>query len=304
MKKKIANKKDDIDKYMRLKVIACGIVLILLIATLFLGSSSSKIEGEVLSKLNNNIKDINKYVNKFNTPLTGTVTMSANYKGAHGESFPKDYEFAYALEDNTLYFSNKDGYTSLELNKDLVNIYNIFKSDLKEDIFVSKKSISRGNEITIELDVDKINEYLKQDFKEAKITINRKNAISNEIKDITLSMDDYIITIDDDSYKVMYQDQLLEVMLNKNGYSLAINKNIKMNAILRDDVDNYNIVIDNYIYSLETSDNTIKFNANSSASIYNSIEANFNASSDIVDKDHKADITKNPLTRYFNEKEK
>lgn len=287
-----------------LKVILCSIAAILVIGALILkGFGSDSVTDNVLKDLNADLVSLNKYVNKYNIPLKGTTKMSANYKGAHGESFPRDFKFNYELEGNILYFSNEEGYTKLELDQRLVSLYNMFKKDIKEDILKVKEEKKDGNSINVTLDIDLINKHFDTEFKKCEVTINKKNAMSSEIKDITIVLDDYIITVDGNKYKIMYNDNKIDISVVKTGYSLAINDNVKMNAIYEDSVDKYNIIVDNYVYSLSISDNNVKFTPNSRASIYNSIETSFIGENVSVDKSKESDIKNNPLTRYFAEKE-
>lgn len=286
------------------KVILCSVVAIIAIFAIMLkGFNSSNITEDVLKSLNEDISSLSSYVNKYSIPKKGKTEISANYKGAHGESFPKDFKFNYKLEGNTLYFSDEAGYTKLELDQRLVDLFNIFSNDFTEDILVAKDEKNEENTIKVSLDIDKINNYFNKEFKKAEMVINKKNAISKEIKDITLSLDDYIITIDKSNYKIMYNDEKVDVNIVKNGYSLAINDTVKMNVIFEKDVDKYNIIVDNYVYSLNISNNNVKFTANTRASIYNSIEAVFMGEEVNINKKKEVDIKNNPLTRYFAEME-
>lgn len=302
--KKDIKKEVNIKKENTLKVILCSIAAILVIGALILkGFGSDSVTDNVLKDLNADLVSLNKYVNKYNIPLKGTTKMCANYKGAHGESFPRDFKFNYELEGNILYFSNEEGYTKLELDQRLVSLYNMFKKDIKEDILKVKEEKKDGNSINVTLDIDLINKHFDTEFKKCEVTINKKNAMSSEIKDITIVLDDYIITIDGNKYKIMYNDNKIDISVVKTGYSLAINDNVKMNVIYEDSVDKYNIIVDNYVYSLSISDNNVKFTPNSRASIYNSIETSFTGENVSVDKSKESDIKNNPLTRYFAEKE-
>lgn len=302
--KKDIKKEVNIKKENTLKVILCSIAAILVIGALILkGFGSDSVTDNVLKDLNADLVSLNKYVNKYNIPLKGTTKMCANYKGAHGESFPRDFKFNYELEGNILYFSNEEGYTKLELDQRLVSLYNMFKKDIKDDILKVKEEKKDGNSINVTLDIDLINKHFDTEFKKCEVTINKKNAMSSEIKDITIVLDDYIITIDGNKYKIMYNDNKIDISVVKTGYSLAINDNVKMNVIYEDSVDKYNIIVDNYVYSLSISDNNVKFTPNSRASIYNSIETSFTGENVSVDKSKESDIKNNPLTRYFAEKE-
>lgn len=302
--KKDIKKEVNIKKENTLKVILCSIAAILVIGALILkGFGSDSVTDNVLKDLNADLVSLNKYVNKYNIPLKGTTKMCANYKGAHGESFPRDFKFNYELEGNILYFSNEEGYTKLELDQRLVSLYNMFKKDIKENILKVKEEKKDGNSINVTLDIDLINKHFDTEFKKCEVTINKKNAMSSEIKDITIVLDDYIITIDGNKYKIMYNDNKIDISVVKTGYSLAINDNVKMNVIYEDSVDKYNIIVDNYVYSLSISDNNVKFTPNSRASIYNSIETSFTGENVSVDKSKESDIKNNPLTRYFAEKE-
>lgn len=302
--KKDIKKEVNIKKENTLKVILCSIAAILVIGALILkGFGSDSVTDNVLKDLNADLVSLNKYVNKYNIPLKGTTKMRANYKGAHGESFPRDFKFNYELEGNILYFSNEEGYTKLELDQRLVSLYNMFKKDIKENILKVKEEKKDGNSINVTLDIDLINKHFDTEFKKCEVTINKKNAMSSEIKDITIVLDDYIITIDGNKYKIMYNDNKIDISVVKTGYSLAINDNVKMNVIYEDSVDKYNIIVDNYVYSLSISDNNVKFTPNSRASIYNSIETSFTGENVSVDKSKESDIKNNPLTRYFAEKE-
>lgn len=294
----------------KIKIILCSILAVISIFALtMLNFRSSSLTEDVINKLNDSINSLDKYANKFTIPLKGKVAMKANYKGAHGESFPREFNFNYVLEGNILYFSNDEGYNKLELNKELVDFFNTFYTkgvhdDIYYVVFEAKEEKDDGTSINASLDISRINEYFDSNFKKAELTINKKNIISNEVKDVTLSIDDYIITIDNNKYKIMYNDQIIDTNIVNNGYSLSVNNNVNMNVTYEKNVDNYNIVVDNFVYSLDISNNNVKFMANTRASVYNSIEVDFMGDEDVtVEKRNESSIINNPLTRYFAEKE-
>ncbi len=256
---------------------------------------------ETINYVTNEIKTsldlINDIVGKFPVKNTGTVEVTANYKGAHGENYPAVFNYNYELSDK-LYLENGEfGYINIDSNlKKMVNIFlNLKKLDL------TNYEISKSDDkYILTYDEKAINEVLKTTFNKINVSIEAKDIFKKE-KNIQIDLDDIHIDILKKDIVIKYQGILTYISLDSNLCYLNINNKLKMNLFMKDNFSS-NIVWNGQVYSLFLEDEGFLLKFNTSASIYNSISMTFKYDDVIVNKNNKLENFKdNPIIRYISE---
>lgn len=256
---------------------------------------------ETINYVTNEIKTsldlINDIVGKFPVKNTGTVEVTANYKGAHGENYPAVFNYNYELSDK-LYLENGEfGYINIDSNlKKMVNIFlNLKKLDL------TNYEISKSDDkYILTYDEKAINEVLKTTFNKINVSIEAKDIFKKE-KNIQIDLDDIHIDILKKDIVIKYQGILTYISLDSDLCYLNINNKLKMNLFMKDNFSS-NIVWNGQVYSLFLEDEGFLLKFNTSASIYNSISMTFKYDDVIVNKNNKLENFKdNPIIRYISE---
>ncbi len=256
---------------------------------------------ETINYVTNEIKTsldlINDIVGKFPVKNTGTVEVTANYKGAHGENYPAVFNYNYELSDK-LYLENGEfGYINIDSNlKKMVNIFlNLKKLDL------TNYEISKSDDkYILTYDEKAINEVLKTTFNKINVSIEAKDIFKKE-KNIQIDLDDIHIDILKKDIVIKYQGILTYISLDSNLCYLNINNKLKMNLFMKDNFSS-NIVWNGQVYSLFLEDEGFLLKFNTSASIYNSISMTFKYEDVILNKNNKLENFKdNPIIRYISE---
>lgn len=256
---------------------------------------------ETINYVTNEIKTsldlINDIVGKFPVKNTGTVEVTANYKGAHGENYPAVFNYNYELSDK-LYLENGEfGYINIDSNlKKMVNIFlNLKKLDL------TNYEISKSDDkYILTYDEKAINEVLKTTFNKISVSIEAKDIFKKE-KNIQIDLDDIHIDILKKDIVIKYQGILTYISLDSDLCYLNINNKLKMNLFMKDNFSS-NIVWNGQVYSLFLEDEGFLLKFNTSASIYNSISMTFKYDDVIVNKNNKLENFKdNPIIRYISE---
>ena len=171
---------------------------------------------ETINYVTNEIKTsldlINDIVGKFPVKNTGTVEVTANYKGAHGENYPAVFNYNYELSDK-LYLENGEfGYINIDSNlKKMVNIFlNLKKLDL------TNYEISKSDyKYILTYDEKAINEVLKTTFNKINVSIEAKDIFKKE-KNIQIDLDDIHIDILKKDIVIKYQGILTYISLDSN----------------------------------------------------------------------------------------
>ena len=258
-------------------------------------------EKETINYVTNEIKTsldlINDIVGKFPVKNTGTVEVTANYKGAHGENYPAVFNYNYELSDK-LYLENGEfGYINIDSNlKKMVNIFlNLKKLDL------TNYEISKSDDkYILTYDEKAINEVLKTTFNKINVSIEAKDIFKKE-KNIQIDLDDIHIDILKKDIVIKYQGILTYISLDSDLCYLNINNKLKMNLFMKDNFSS-NIVWNGQVYSLFLEDEGFLLKFNTSASIYNSISMTFKYEDVILNKNNKLENFKdNPIIRYISE---
>lgn len=256
---------------------------------------------ETINYVTNEIKTsldlINDIVGKFSVKNTGTVEVTANYKGAHGENYPAVFNYNYELSDK-LYLENGEfGYINIDSNlKKMINIFlNLKKLDL------TNYEISKSDDkYILTYDEKAINEVLKTTFNKISVSIEAKDIFKKE-KNIQIDLDDIHIDILKKDIVIKYQGILTYISLDSDLCYLNINNKLKMNLFMKDNFSS-NIVWNGQVYSLFLEDEGFLLKFNTSASIYNSISMTFKYEDVIVNKNNKLENFKdNPIIRYISE---
>ncbi len=286
------------------------ILIIIMIALLILTSGlfvkkvyedKAEVFKEEIENILQDINELSTKLNRYELQSTGTLAISANYKGAHGENFPHDFTFNYALEKNKIYFENEDGYNSLSLNKKLLGfIKGMTKKIDASQVTLSNTSINFTNP-SIDIETKYLNEIYNTNFQKIKSTIYFENVLSKKIDRTVIQLDDITITKTGKSYIIEIGQYNIKFNFNKKGYSLNINDNIKMNVFNETTNDRYTLVVGAYVYSFTVNNSSIDFVASTGASIYNSINIVAKYGKYELKREKELAVVDNPITRYFSE---
>ena len=290
---------------MQRKILIITMIFLLIIMMGLFAKKVYEDKGEVfneeLTTILNDFNELSTKIGRYEIKKSGKLSISANYKGAHGENFPHDFEFNYALKDNKLYFENQEGYNSLNLNKDLINLLKSLSKKIESDKVRASHSVINFTEASLNLNVEYINNIYKTSFKEITATIYFNNFLSKNVEKTVIKIDDITLTKIGKSYIIDIDDYNIKFNFNKSGYSININDNIKMNVFNETTNDRYTLVVGEYVYSFTVKSEGIDFVASTGASIYNSINV-IAKYEDIELKLEEELATKdNHITRYFSE---
>ena len=272
-------------------ILISGIVvlLVIVIATILIIVNNNKLEDKALSLIDTHVKDISSFISKYDIKNTGVVNASANYKGAHGESYPAEFSYNYEVSDK-LYLEN-DEYYFLDINESVLDIVKNLKDINKFDVFNYKTKSTQKNIITYTYDLDV--------FKNFQIKVFTKGLIKT-IDYIEVDADDCKITIDNKYINVLYNNNDIEIVKNDTGYYLSINGKLKCNIFINEDNYTFSIVLNNMVYYLEIKEDGLVIKFNSSSAIYNSIDIKVNYEDTLFEKKKLSNnFDDNPIIRYL-----
>lgn len=258
-------------------IIIIGVILVILIGLfIYTFIKYNNISKTSLSNIEDYQANLTNFLSKVDISNTGSIDLNANYKGAHGESYPSEYQYYYKYENKKLYLSD-EYYVSIDLDLTFIDIL----KKLSTYDFNNYNSKSIGyNKITYKYD-------------NGVLTINPSTKVMN------LNIDDLDITIDDDKITIKVNDNTISITINDKGYYININDTLKSNIFMYDSLTTISVAVNSYIFYLEIGD-TVKLNFNSQASIYNSIEIEINNGEDNTTLDNELlDYNENPITRYL-----
>lgn len=286
---------------MRKKVIVIVLIFIVILGgtLVFLsGISKKSCLDEYKNKVDADIKLLSKLVNSYQIKSSGVAKIQANYKGAHGENYPAEFQYNYELSDK-LYFENEE-YSYIELNKQLLNILKYLAN--LERIDVSEYTNLKKNFSSYEFTYDNnyINEILDSDFKSIKVLIKMKGLVKR-INYIEIYVDDMLININDDDIKIKYKDNAINMRITNNAYYLNVSDKLKMNVFTN---NNYlfSIVLNNKVYTVELRSDGASIVFNNEGAIYNNISINLEYDDVTLKKNKKsANFLDNPLIRYLSD---
>lgn len=284
---------------MKKKIIVVSIIFIMLIIILpmfFLYYNSKNISKKALLEVEHMTTKIDEIIHHFPKITSGKILTSALYKGAHGENYPKDFTYSFVYDKQVLTLENDIGSNNRILKDPLVNI--LFQEiTLNKEMFKVIKEEKIKSKYILYLDEDTINDFLKSNFKEAKLEITA-SFLFFKIKEIKLFLDDFEITLVDNNVKIQMGNNLINLTINDNNYSLDINSRMRMNAFL-DEKQKYNVVINNNIIYVEVDKENILIKASTPSAIYNGLNLNIKSGTyEIKNREHIDDINI-PIWRYF-----
>lgn len=275
-------------------VIVAVLIIVLSSVVIF---NNSKLETKALEVIDAHIKEINSFVNKYEVMNSGIVEVSANYKGAHGESYPAEFVYNYELTDK-LYFEN-EVYSYLDINNDALNVIRSIKKIGKFDVNNYKNKNVSSKVITYSYDVEDINSIFNTSFKKAEIKVFTKG-IYKTVDYIEVDLDECKITINKKDISIVYGKNDIDLVKNDAGYYLSINGKLKCNIFVNDDNYSFSIVLNNTVYYLELRDDGLVIKFTSSAAIYNNIDIKVTYGEDAVTKGMLSEnFDDNPIIRYL-----
>lgn len=271
-------------------------VLIIIISSIVM-FNNSKLEIKALKVIDTHVKDINSFVNKYEVMNNGIIQVQANYKGAHGESYPTEFTYNYELSDK-LYFENEE-YSYLDVNDDLLNIIKSIKKIGDFNVNNYKKKTVNNKVITYYYDVKDINKIFNTDFKKAEIKVFTKG-IYKIIDYIEVDLDECKIRVDKKNINISYDKNDIDIIKNDAGYYLSINGKLKCNIFVNDDNYSLSIVLNNSVYYLEISNAGLVIKFTSTSAIYNNIDIKVKYGNNQVTKNVLSnDFDDNPIIRYL-----
>lgn len=276
--------------FMKKKIIIISSIIVvlitLLISILLINNKREKNKEEMINDIKSNIKELIKYTNKNNLSTSGVINVTAKYKGAHGEHYPKEFIYNFnTLIDGENYIvtiGNELGYVEKTYQMPGLILMNKIKNinpDQVDDIFKS------------EINVSDINKYLDTNYKKCTYELKANKIICDK---------DYLF-IDDNTINIKFKNNLFKIDTSEKMFSVIVNEKLKMNAFYYDDSTRYNVVLNNNVIYFETSNNKLYLNSTSQAAIYNALELTVDYKDVAVTKDNKIDEIEIPIFRYFNE---
>ncbi len=278
--------------------VVVAVVLILTFLNISINASKNKCLDEYKNKITSKINIISSIVNKYDISPSGEVEVVANYKGAHGENYPANFNYNYTLDDK-LYFEDEE-YTSIDVNKNLLSVIGSLKNIENVDVSKYESVKKSGNKIKIMYDEKTINEVLKTNFKSISAEVNMSGIIK-KIKEINIILDDINITVNGDDLHITYNSKTIDLNLKEDATYVNINNKLKMNIFTKNNY-NFSIVFNNQVYSLELLEDGLNLKFNTSASIYNSMSIKVKYKGVSLEKKREANnYNDNPIIRYLSE---
>ena len=285
---------------MKKKIIIISLIVILIglvLGVVFVINNNTHVYDNYNKLLNDNLDFISSLTYQYRRE--GTINVTANYRGAHGENNPHDFEYLFMVKDNKLFISDNDGFNYLEdFNYlELINAVNNINDSVKPT------SIKDG---VIELDTKVISDLCYRKIDSMYLEVSTKGFIKR------VSETKLHIKYEDKDDVIVFNEDLTngrgtlfnkEVKYNKTtqGVSLQIGNDFKMNIFKKNDHIEYNIVSGEYTYRLFFYENKIKANVSGDAAIFRGLEMTFD-----FDKQIPFELTKQVdpkticITRYFN----
>ena len=115
------------------------IIIAILIGTFigFILAHNASINDIVITSLSNKLDTTYNYLTKYNYGNTGTIDLTANYKGAHGESNPSKfaYNVSYSYDTSAkVTFTSDAGYYDYSISSNLPDLYYKIKGRSKSTL--------------------------------------------------------------------------------------------------------------------------------------------------------------------------
>ncbi len=284
-----------------MKKIIVSVIGVFIVGLLFIGTIGLHVENKRV--INNETQEFNTFLTnflqacqKFSLGEKGEVKVIADYKGAHGESLPHEFQYSFLNLNTELLFESEAGYTMLFADQEILYF-------LTKEYRVPKEAFKIKNEVrknTYELDVENFNKEMNTEYQKGEISFSIEGKLRKKIKKITVTLDDIIYTWEDDKLTINQKGNETLILKNSNGYSLSYNNDAKINLFANTEV-RADIVMKQYSYSFEKVGQEIRVTMNTPASIYNRLELIFIAKEVEIKKEKVEDDKANPIYRYFDE---
>lgn len=278
-------------------IIGLGIIVVLLLAIVNIRYKNDHVMDNFNNLLNDNIDFISSLAYSYDE--SGSIDVTANYRGAHGENNPHDFSYLFNINHNQLIIGDSTGYNTIDnfVYLDLIN----YIADLKNNI-----NLSKVNNNTYSIDTSKISDMLARKINSITFEVKTSGIVKkvNEVivhikyKDI-----EDVITLNGDltSGRGIVFEKEFKYNKSTNGISLQYGDDFKMNIFKMNDHVEYNIVKGTYVYKASLYEKVIKFNTSGDASIYRGLDMTINFMNGVMlENNNITDIKNICILRYFN----
>ncbi len=229
---------------------------------------------------------------KFSIADKGEVKVNADYKGAHGESLPREFSYSFLNLNTELLFESEAGYNILFADKEFLYL-------LTKEYTVPDDKIKLNHEVrenTYELKFEDAN----ISYQKGEVSFEEEGFLRKKITKVTITLDDTLYTWEKDKLTINEKGNTTIIVKNSNGYSVSYNDTIKMNLVTNKET-RADVVMNQYSYSIEKVKEDTKVTMNTPASIYNRLELIFTPKNVEIKKKKEAPKQENPIIRYFDE---
>lgn len=285
----------------KILVISTTLLLIsfILLLLVFVNIKSTFYMSDLKKSMESKIRIIDKVINNYQLQKMGVAEVTANYKGAHGENYPAVFNYNYEVLDK-IYFEDTS-YSSIDNSIGIIMLFNALSNVSNLNLDNYKSISSEGSKRIIMYDNKYINEILGTNFKSVRVEVKTKGLIKR-LSDIHVFLDDIDITLDNNDIKVSYDDKGALISLSDNAVYVNVNDKLKMNIFMKNDGNNFSIVLNDKVYSVQMSKNEANIKFSSPSSIYNSMSIKLIYKDVSLSKTNALEnIEDNPVLRYLNE---
>lgn len=250
----------------------------------------------IIENINRDFDIERKYINKLPIKNSGTIFVSAKYKGAHGENYPADFNYKYQINEDNLILEDERGFNEVSLDKQILKLMRSLKGKEESLVKVVSKE-SNSKELNITLDVTHINKLLNTDYQKVYMKISKNILLQNNVN---LYFDDEVINISDHTYQFNSKDKISTITLNKDNYSIKDNKGNNILIFNDEKKSKISVVTNKCTLYLETDyQNKWIIKTSTPASIYNGIDMDINFTDVEIVKQNELVLEDNPIIRYF-----
>lgn len=275
-------------------ILLCCIFILVLLT--FINYKSEACLDEYERIMNDKINLIQKSVDKYPIKGSGELEVVANYKGAHGENYPATFNYNYQVLDK-IYFEDTH-YSSIDNFTPVMNVFKTLKDLVKIDVKNYKHVSSSYKRIVLDYAPSYINDVIGTNFKNVSVQINTKGLIK-KIKDIHIFIDDEEIIIKNDEINISPGN--IHITMGDDSVYLNVKDKLKMNLFLQNGENNYSIVLNNQVFSVQLSAGGANIKLSSKSSIYNSMSINVTYKNVSLKRDNELEnYEDNPIIRYIN----
>lgn len=301
------------------KVILISIIIVIVIVIIITSIyHNNKIYKNYEKQLEDKIEKIYNDINSYDYKGTGHIDLVANYRGAHGEANPANFNYDFNLTNTSLTLGNSDGYYTIGIPDDYktyadnsikeLSSYTI--DDYKNILSHNIKVENNKNKLVITLDKDYINELFNSNFSSIKLTFNLKGLLYKNVDNITLNIKytydgnniDNNLTISSDLKTIIGEINNLDFRYyeNSNGFSISYDTLFKLNKIEYDNYNEINIVFSSYSATLDLYKDYVDFYVSGEAAIYKGLTMKITFDDNInINKANLIDGHSIPIVRYF-----